>query len=76
MRIADTGSASLLPSGASSRSVPRRALRLHAPGSRLVHVALWRDRAFDGWKVDVVRSLRRYAAGFEYLTWSSTCACP
>jgi len=43
------------------------ALRLHAPGSALVHVALWRDGAFEGWKVDVVRPLRRFAAGFEYL---------
>ena len=68
MQIADTGSGIPAPAW---RLVPfptgGGALRLHAPGSRLVHVALWRDRAFDGWKVDVVRPLRRYAAGFEYL---------
>ncbi len=68
MLIADTGSG--VPS-ASWRLVPVTAewdaLRLSHPGARRVHVALWRDGAFDGWKIDVVRPLRRFAAGFEYL---------
>lgn len=68
MQIADTGSGIPAPKW---RLVPfraeRDALRVHAPGSQLVHVALWRDRSFDGWKVDVVRPLRRFGAGFEYL---------
>ena len=68
MLIADTGSG--VPS-TSWRLVPfaahRDALRLSLPGARQVHVALWRDGAFDGWKIDVVRPLRRFAAGFEYL---------
>ena len=66
--IADTGSG--IPS-ASWRLVPLAAewdaLRLSVPGSRRVHVALWRNGAFDGWKIDVVRPLRRFDVGFEYL---------
>ena len=68
MQIADTGSGIPAPDW---RLVPHRvergALRVHAPGSPLVHVALWLDREFDGWKVDVVRPLRRFDAGYEYL---------
>jgi hypothetical protein len=68
MVIADTGSG--VPS-ASWRLVPFAAewdaLRLSHPGARRVHVALWRDGAFDGWKIDIVRPLRPFAAGFEYL---------
>ncbi len=68
MLIADTGSGIpserwlLVPLAAEPD-----ALRLSVPGSRRVHVALWRDGAFDGWKIDVVRPLRRFDAGFEYL---------
>ena len=68
MRIADTGSG--VPTH-EWELVPSRAewgeLRLHEPGSSLVHIALWRDGAFDGWKIDVVRPLRRFVVGFEYL---------
>ena len=68
MLIADTGSG--IPS-ADWLLVPLAAetdaLRLSVPGSRRVHVALWRDGAFDGWKIDIVRPLRRFDAGFEYL---------
>ena len=68
MLIADTGSG--VPS-ARWRLAPLAAesdaLRLSVPGSRRVHVALWRDGAFDGWKIDVVRPLRRFDSGFEYL---------
>ena len=68
MLIADTGSG--VPS-ASWRLVPlgaeQDALRLARLGARRVDVALWREGAFDGWKVDVGRPLRRFDAGFEYL---------
>ena len=68
MLIADTGSGVPAPDW---RLVPFAAewdaLRLSVPASRRVHVALWRDGTFDGWKIDVVRPLRRFAAGFEYL---------
>jgi uncharacterized protein len=68
MLVADAGSG--IPTRAWSL-VPFRAewdaLRLHAPGAPLVHVALWRDGSFEGWKVDVVRPFRRFVAGFGYL---------
>jgi uncharacterized protein len=68
MLIADTGSG--IPA-ADWRLVPYTAepdaLRLWRPGTQLMHVARWEDGATDGWKVDVIRPLRRFAAGFDYL---------
>jgi uncharacterized protein len=68
MRIADTGSG--VPAD-NWRLVPfaaeRDALRLSRPGARVMHAAVWHDGVFAGWKVDVIRPLRRFCVGFEYL---------
>lgn len=68
MQIADTGDG--IPA-ADWRLVPFAAeldaLRLSQPGAPRMYVAVWREGSFQGWKVDVIRPLRRFAVGFEYL---------